>query len=153
MISPEKFMKIAYEISLESYCEKRKVGALIVKDNSIISVGYNGSPSGFSNICELKTFEPRTVINSDSSITTPVSVLKTLPEVLHAESNAILKLARSTSSSEEADIYVTTAPCIECAKLIIQAGIIRVYYADEYKNKDGLELLNRAKILTFKIEL
>ena len=110
-----------------SYCKRRQVGAIIVKDKMIISDGYNGTPSGFENICE-----------DDNGLTKPY--------VLHAEANAITKIARSGNNSDGATLYVTAAPCIECAKLIIQAGIKRVVYSEEYRLKDGIELLQRAGI-------
>ena len=110
-----------------SYCERRKVGALVVKDKMIISDGYNGTPAGFENVCE----DPNNV---------------TKPYVLHAEANAITKIARSSNNSEGATLYVTASPCIECAKLIIQAGIKRVVYSEKYRLEDGIELLKRANI-------
>ena len=110
-----------------SYCKRRKVGALIVKERMIISDGYNGTPSGFENVCE----------DDDNA---------TKPYVLHAEANAITKVARSSNSSEGATLYVTASPCIECAKLIIQAGIKRVVYGEQYIILDGIELLKRAGI-------
>ena len=110
-----------------SYCQRRKVGALIVKDKMIISDGYNGTPSGFENVCE-----------DDNNVTKPY--------VLHAEANAITKIARSNNSSDGATMYVTASPCIECAKLIIQAGIKRVVYSEHYRLEDGIELLKRAGI-------
>ncbi len=110
-----------------SYCKRRKVGALIVKDRMIISDGYNGTPSGFENICEDKND-------------------KTKPYVLHAEANAITKVAKSNNSSQGATLYVTSSPCLECSKLIIQAGIKRVVFSDTYRLQDGLDLLNKAKI-------
>lgn len=110
-----------------SYCKRRQVGALIVKDKMIISDGYNGTPVGFENVCE----------DEDGT---------TKPYVLHAEANAITKIARSGNSSEGATMYVTASPCIECAKLIIQAGIKRVVYAEKYRLEDGLDLLRRAGI-------
>ena len=113
--------------SENSYCIRRKVGALIVKDKMIISDGYNGTPPGFENICE------------DDNNTTK-------PYVLHAEANAITKIARSNNSSDGATMYVTAAPCIECAKLIIQAGIKRVVYSESYRLDDGIQLLKRANI-------
>ena len=116
-----------------SYCQRRKVGALLVKDKMIISDGYNGTPSGFENICE-----------GDDG--------KTMPYVLHAEANAITKVARSNNSSDGSTLYVTTAPCIECAKLIIQAGIKRVVYSRQYRLCDGVELLNRAGIEVESLE-
>ena len=113
--------------SENSYCNRRKVGALIVKNKMIISDGYNGTPAGFENVCE-----------DEHGITKPY--------VLHAEANAITKIARSNNSSEGATLYVTASPCIECAKLIIQAGIKRVVFAEKYRLEDGLELLKRANI-------
>lgn len=109
-----------------SYCKRRQVGALVVKDKMIISDGYNGTPSGFENICE------------ENDITKPY--------VLHAEANAITKLARSSNSSDGSTLYVTASPCIECAKLIIQAGIKRVVYAEKYRLNDGIQLMERAGI-------
>lgn len=110
-----------------SYCERRKVGALIVKDKSIISDGYNGTPSGFENLCE----------DENGS---------TKPYVLHAEANAITKVAASTNNCQGATLYVTAAPCLECAKLIVQCGIKRVVYSEEYRLRDGVELLEHAGI-------
>ena len=109
-----------------SYCVRRKVGALLVKDQMIISDGYNGTPSGFENVCE------------EDGVTKPY--------VLHAEANAITKIARSSNSSDGSTLYVTASPCIECAKLIIQAGIKRVVYSEKYRLEDGIELLKRAGI-------
>ena len=123
----KRYMRMAYIWSENSYCKRRKVGALIVKDKMIISDGYNGTPSGFENICE-----------DDND--------KTKPYVLHAEANAITKVARSNNSSNGATLYVTSSPCIECAKLIIQAGIKRVVYSDAYRLSDGIDLLKRANI-------
>ena len=110
-----------------SYCKRRQVGALVVKHKAIISDGYNGTPSGFENICE-----------DDNNVTKPY--------VLHAEANAITKLARSNNNSDGATIYITDSPCIECAKLIIQAGIKRVVYSEHYRLEDGIKLLQRANI-------
>ncbi len=115
-----------------SYCERRKVGALIVKEKMIISDGYNGTPEGFENICE-----------DDND--------KTKPYVLHAEANAITKVAKSGNNSNNATLYVTTSPCIECSKLIIQAGIKRVVYNQKYHNFEGLDLLERANIEVINI--
>ncbi len=110
-----------------SYCKRRQVGALLVKDKTIISDGYNGTPSGFPNVCE---------DNNDT----------TFPYVLHAEANAIAKVAQSNNSSEGATLYVTASPCIECAKLIIQAGIKRVVYSEKYRLTDGIDLLEKANV-------
>lgn len=127
----EKFDKAYLEMAAvwacNSYCKRRQVGALIVKDRMIISDGYNGTPSGFENVCE-----------DENGVTKPY--------VLHAEANAITKVAKSGNSSEGATLYVTASPCVECAKLIIQAGIRRVVYKDSYRLNDGIELLQRAGI-------
>ena len=122
-----RYMRMARIWAENSYCNRRKVGALIVKDKMIISDGYNGTPSGFENVCE-----------DENGVTKPF--------VLHAEANAITKIARSSNSSEGATMYVTASPCIECAKLIIQAGIRRVVYGEKYRLDDGLKLLQRANI-------
>lgn len=126
-ILDKRYMQMAIIWAENSYCKRRKVGALIVKDKMIISDGYNGTPAGFENICE-----------DENGLTKPY--------VLHAEANAITKIARSNNSSEGATLYVTASPCIECAKLIIQAGIKRVVFAEKYRLEDGLELLKRANI-------
>ena len=123
----KRFMRMALIWAENSYCLRRQVGALLVKDKMIISDGYNGTPSGFENVCE-----------DDTN--------RTKPYVLHAEANAITKVARSNNSSEGATLYVTASPCIECAKLIIQSGISRVVYGEPYHTQDGLELLERANI-------
>ena len=128
-----RYMRMARIWAENSYCKRRQVGALIVKNKMIISDGYNGTPSGFSNICE----------DEDGL---------TIPYVLHAEANAITKIARSSNSSEGATMYVTTSPCIECAKLIIQAGITRVVYKDEYRLTDGVDLLRKAGIEVEKVD-
>ncbi len=122
-----RYIKMARVWATNSYCKRRQVGALIVKDRMIISDGYNGTPSGFENECEDE--------NNRSK-----------PYVLHAEANAITKVAKSNNSSEGATLYITASPCMDCAKLIIQAGIIRVVYADEYRIIDGIELLEKAGI-------
>lgn len=138
MTRKEQFDKHYIEMALiwakNSYCKRRQVGALLVKDRMIISDGFNGTPAGFENECEDENFA-------------------TKPYVLHAEANAITKIAKSGNNSNGATLYITDSPCIECAKLIIQAGIVRVVYLKEYRNTDGIELLNRAKIETYKIEL
>ncbi len=126
-------MEMALIWAKNSYCKRRKVGALLVKDRMIISDGYNGTPAGFENICEDETGA-------------------TKPYVLHAEANAISKIAKSGNSSEGATLYVTASPCLECAKLIIQSGIKRVVYRDEYRLKDGIELLERAGVEIVKLD-
>jgi dCMP deaminase len=127
------FMGIAIEISKASYCKRAKVGAILVKDDNIISFGYNGTPAGFENICECE--------NEDI----------TIKEVLHAESNAITKCSKSCYSSLNSTLYITLSPCFECSKLIIQAGIKEVYYRNEYRIKDGLIFLEKCGIRIEKI--
>jgi len=122
-----RYLRMARIWAENSYCTRRKVGALVVKDQMIISDGFNGTPSGFPNVCEDE-------LNT------------TLPYVLHAEANAITKLARSSNNSDGATLYVTASPCIECSKLIIQAGIKRVVYAEHYRLEDGINLLRQANI-------
>ena len=126
------YLRMAQVWAENSYCNRRKVGALIVKDKMIISDGYNGTPSGFENVCE----------DEDGH---------TKPYVLHAEANAITKVAKSNNSSNGATLYVTAAPCMECAKLIIQSGIRRVVYVESYRLYDGIELLERAEIEVIQI--
>ena len=133
-MNPDKQKKIDYRYirmariwAENSYCKRRQVGALLVKDKTIISDGYNGTPSGFPNVCE------------DDNDTT-------FPYVLHAEANAIAKVAQSNNSSDGATLYVTASPCIECAKLIIQAGIKRVVYSEKYRLTEGIDLLERAGV-------
>ena len=125
----KRYLRMARIWAENSYCTRRKVGALIVKDKMIISDGYNGTPAGFENVCE-----------DEDGLTKPY--------VLHAEANAITKIARSNNNSNGATMYVTTSPCIECAKLIIQSGIVRVVYSQKYRLTDGIDLLNRAGIET-----
>ena len=122
-----RYARMALIWAENSYCERRKVGALLVKDQMIISDGYNGTPSGFENICE-----------DENNVSKPY--------VLHAEANALTKVARSNNSSDGATLYVTASPCLECSKLIIQSGIKRVVYGEEYRIMDGVELLKRAGI-------
>lgn len=129
----ERYLEMASVWAKNSYCKRRQVGALLVKDKMIISDGYNGTPSGFENVCE-----------DESGVTKPY--------VLHAEANAISKVAKSGNSSEGATLYVTASPCIECSKLIIQAGIKRVVYRDEYRLTDGVDLLRRAGIEVERID-
>lgn len=122
-----RYMRMARIWAENSYCIRRQVGALIVKDKMIISDGYNGTPSGFENICE-----------DEAGLTKPY--------VLHAEANAITKVAKSANNCEGATLYITASPCIECSKLIIQAGIKRVVYSDDYHKSEGLDLLRRVGI-------
>lgn len=124
-----RYLRMARIWAENSYCIRRKVGALIVNDRMIISDGYNGTPTGFENVCE----------DQDGN---------TKAYVLHAEANAITKVAQSSNSSKGATLYTTASPCLECAKLIIQSGIIRVVYGEEYRITDGIELLERAGVKT-----
>ena len=132
----QAYMRMAEELAKLSYAERKKVGCLVVKDTQIISEGYNGTPKGFDNSCEYVNY---------------VDELYTKEEVLHAESNAITKLARSTNSSDGATLYCTMAPCFECSKLIIQAGIDRVVFKEKYP-KHGITLLNKAGITVSQIK-
>jgi len=130
----QRYLMMAHTWAQNSYCIRRKVGALMVNNKMIISDGYNGTPSGFENVCE-----------DESGLTKPY--------VLHAEANAITKIAKSNNSSDGATLYVTTSPCVECAKLIVQSGIQRVVYSENYRIDDGLKLLQRANIQTCHVEL
>ena len=129
----KSYLQMATVWAKNSYCARRQVGAILVKDKMIISDGYNGTPAGFENVCE-----------DENGVTKPY--------VLHAEANAITKVAKSGNSSDGSTLYVTASPCIECAKLIIQAGIKRVVYHDEYRITDGLDLLRRAGIEVVKYD-
>ena len=122
----QRYLRMAKIWAENSYCKRRQVGALVVKNQMIISDGFNGTPSGFENVCE------------ENDVTKPY--------VLHAEANAITKLARSHNSSKDATLYVTASPCLECSKLIIQSGIKRVIYGEQYRLSDGIDLLKRAGI-------
>ena len=129
-----RYLRMARIWAENSYCKRRKVGALIVKNNMIISDGYNGTPSGFENVCE-----------DENGVTKPY--------VLHAEANAITKVAKSGNSSEDSTLYVTASPCLECSKLIIQAGIKRVVYKDAYRLQDGPDLLKKAGIEVEQVDV
>ena len=129
----QSYLRMAAVWAQNSYCKRRQVGALLVKDRMIISDGYNGTPSGFENVCE-----------DENGVTKPY--------VLHAEANAITKVAKSGNNSKGATLYVTASPCVECAKLIIQAGITRVVYRDEYRLTDGVDLLRKAGIEVEHVE-
>ena len=130
----KRYLEMAGTWSKNSYCKRKKVGALIVKDRMIISDGYNGTPAGFENVCEDENG-------------------KTKPYVLHAEANAITKVAKSNNSSENATLYVTTSPCLECSKLIIQSGITRVVFVEKYRDESGLNLLKRANVDIVQMEI
>ena len=160
------YMKMAFIWAQNSYAIRRKVGCLIVKNNQIISDGYNGTPCGFENVCEeipedglyrlngwLDGLSNEAIRDYLQNYQDAGGTLKTKPYVLHAESNAISKLAQSNNDSNGATLYVTDEPCIDCAKLIIQAGIKRVVYCREYRLHDGIELLKRAKIEVCQIPL
>ena len=134
LLLDKRYMRMALIWAENSYCKRRQVGAILVKDKMIISDGYNGTPSGFENVCE-----------DEDNVTKHY--------VLHAEANAITKVARSNNSSEGATMYVTSSPCIECSKLIIQSGITRVVYANSYRLSDGIELLKRADIEIVYVDL
>jgi len=133
-IFDKRYIEMAKIWAKNSYCKRRQVGALMVKDKMIISDGYNGTPSGFENVCEDENG-------------------KTKPYVLHAEANAITKVAKSNNSSENSTLYVTTSPCLECAKLIIQSGIKRVVFTERKESNDGIPLLERANIEVVKIDV
>ncbi|NQU53193.1 MAG: dCMP deaminase family protein [Bacteroidetes bacterium] len=130
----QRYLQMADTWSQNSYCKRRQVGALLVKDQMIISDGYNGTPSGFENVCE----------DEDN---------KTKAYVLHAEANAITKVAKSGNSSNGATLYVTSSPCVECSKLIIQAGIKRVVFTESYRLEDGINLLKRAEIEVKQVDI
>lgn len=148
--SDKYYLKVAKVCAENSYAKKLKVGAVIVKDGQIMSDGFNGTPSGFENSCEVSycgasyvcNCNEQTCIESDCELL----ALTTKPEVLHAESNAILKCAKFGRPTNNATLYITHSPCIDCAKLIIQAGIIRVVYLEDYRKDDGIKLLRKANI-------
>jgi dCMP deaminase len=140
------YMQVAYQFAQLSYAMRRKVGCIIVKENQVISFGYNGMPYGFNNICEDNT-------HGNCTIEHPEMTTITKREVLHAESNAITKVAKSTMSCDMAQLYTTTCPCFDCAKLIIQAGIVSVYYTEDYRDMSGVELLKAAGIPVEKISV
>jgi dCMP deaminase len=139
---PSKFanahMKAAEVYSQLSSAVRLQVGCVVVKDNTIIGIGYNGMPSGWDNNCE-----DEIIIEEDEKF---IKGLKTKPEVLHAETNALAKIARSTNSSDGASIFITHAPCLDCAKLVYQSGIKSVYYRNSYKNTDGIDFLNKCNV-------
>jgi len=136
----DAFMQTAETFAQCSTAIRLKVGCVIVKDDTIIGIGYNGMPSGWSNDCE------NYIQHSDDTVS-----LKTKPEVLHAETNAIAKVSRSTNSSDNSILFVTHAPCLDCAKLIYQSGIKSVYYRNQYRSNDGIEFLNKCEVPTTKI--
>jgi dCMP deaminase len=135
----QAYMDVARRFAELSHARRLHVGAIVVKDDRIISIGYNGMPAGWDNDCEHEIYED----NGDDE---PIIILKTRSEVLHAESNAIAKLAKSNDSGNGADIFITHAPCIECAKLIYQSGISRVYYGENYRDDSGIEFLKKSGV-------
>jgi len=137
----EAFMDTAERFAQLSSAVRLKVGAVVVKDNRIISIGYNGMPSGWDNTCEYVFTHPQTKIEE----------LVTKNEVIHAEANAILKLARDGESGRDADVFITHAPCINCAKLIYGAGIKNIYYRNSYKDRSGLDFLEKCGIIGMKV--
>ena len=157
------YMQNAYQFAELSYANRRKVGCVIVKDKQVISFGYNGTPHGFDNECE--ETDTRYYENPDIAVDLAEQGYEcnngvchkhgaiTKPEVLHAESNAIMKVAKSTMSCDGAELYTTTCPCFGCAKLIIQAGITKVYYTEKYRDMGGITLLEKAGIIVEQIAI
>ena len=139
------YLRMAYEWAKLSRAKRMQVGCLVVKDRMIISDGFNGTPTGFDNDCETKNTVMNIMVGKDKTVTKP--------EVLHAESNAITKLAKSTQSSEGAIMYLTLSPCLDCAKLIIQSGIQRVVYSERYRIENGIKLLVQGNIPVQHIEV
>tara|TARA_R110000751_G_scaffold269272_2_gene368952 strand:- start:265 stop:762 length:498 start_codon:yes stop_codon:yes gene_type:complete len=138
------YLKMADEWAQLSKAVRRKVGCLIVRDGQIISDGYNGTPVGFDNTCEFV---------NEKFLDRAENKLQTKPEVLHAESNALMKLAKSTNSSKDSTIYLTMSPCFDCAKLIIQAGVLRVVYSDTYRNTEGIDFLRSNNIIAERVNI
>ena len=151
----ELYMDWATRLSKLSHAERLKVGAVIFKDDTVISYGYNGMPAGWDNDCENRVYANEWTIDAAEwqykDETGKPYNLKTKPEVLHAESNAISKLARSSNSGAGADIFITHSPCLECAKLIYQSGISRVYYCQDYRDRSGVDFLLSSRIPVEKI--
>lgn len=158
----DAYMDVAERFAQLSSAKRLQVGAIVVKDDRIISIGYNGMPSGWDNVCEHKEYDLSRDINGDY-FPDPHNhfpytdengryALRTKPEVLHAESNAIAKLARSSESGEGATIFITHSPCIDCAKLIYQSGIKSVYYAQSYRSEHGINFLKKSNIEVIKVE-
>tara|TARA_R110002124_G_scaffold89443_3_gene228610 strand:+ start:241 stop:741 length:501 start_codon:yes stop_codon:yes gene_type:complete len=157
------YMQNAYQFAELSYANRRKVGCVIVKDKQVISFGYNGTPHGFDNECEEASIvyyeNPDIAVDlmeqgyeCNNGVCNKRGAI-TKPEVLHAESNAIMKVAKSTMSCDGAELYTTTCPCFGCAKLIIQAGISKVYYTETYRDMGGIALLTKAGIIVEQITL
>lgn len=138
------YLKMAEVWGQLSKAKRKKVGCLIVKDSQIISDGYNGTPAGYSNECEFV---------NEKFLPQAENKLQTKPEVLHAESNALMKLAKSTNSSKDSTIYLTMSPCFDCAKLIIQAGVVRVVYSETYRDQEGIQFLNSNNVITELVQI
>ena len=154
----QAYIDIAHRVAELSYARRLKVGAVIVKDD-VITYGYNGMPSGWDNDCEYKEYPDRYDKHSEwADLYFPLQEpdgtcyrLKTRPEVLHAESNAVSKMAKSTVSAQDADMFITHSPCIDCAKMIFQAGVKRVFYSEDYRSDAGVEFLKKSGITVEKI--
>ena len=150
------YIDIASRVAEESHAQRRKVGSIIVKDGRIISMGWNGMPSGWDNCCEDRVYANEWSIDNDvwnyeDENGRPYNLV-TKPEVLHAESNAIAKLAKSTESGKDGDLYITLSPCIECAKLILQTGISRVFYKTVYRDVSGINFLLKSNIEVIQMQ-
>ena len=145
----QAYMDVAERFAQLSSAVRLKVGAIVVKDDRIISIGYNGMPSGWDNECEDIALDVVGVAKDGNDIVRPR--LKSKPEVLHAETNALAKLARSPESGDGASIFITHAPCLDCAKLIYQSGISEVYYAEDYRSSEGLDFLKKSGINIFQV--
>lgn len=141
------YMQTAQTFAELSHARRLKVGAIVVKDDRIVSIGYNGTPAGWNNNCEDEIIETTTEETGKATVVTTRKVLKTKPEVLHAESNAIAKLARSIESGLGAAIFITHSPCLECAKLIFQSGIQQVYYQEKYRDDAGINFLKSSGVV------
>jgi dCMP deaminase len=149
------YMDVAERFAELSSARRLHVGAIVVKDDRIISIGYNGMPSGWDNNCEIEisgidSLDSYTIDRTDVNISQPV--LKSKPEVLHAETNAIAKLAKSTESGANATMFITHSPCLDCAKLIFQSGISRVFYRDAYRSEDGVRFLTRSGVAVTQVK-
>jgi dCMP deaminase len=141
----DAYMDVAERFAQLSSARRLHVGAIVVKDDRIISIGYNGMPASWDNNCELEIYEE----NGDDE---PEIILKTRPEVLHAETNAIAKLAKSTESGNNATMFITHSPCLDCAKLIFQSGISNVFYRDSYRSEDGVQFLTKSGVIVTQIK-
>ena len=147
----EAYMKTAETFAELSHARRLHVGAIVVKDDRIISIGYNGMPAGWDNNCEYEETYVRQPAPGDDYETIHTGILKTKPEVLHAETNAISKLAKSTESGDGASMFITHSPCLDCAKLIYQSGIKSVYYRDSYRSDDGIKFLQQSGVIVEQI--